>query len=264
MASSQVALQELHKLVDLFKSETLVDTLHKTYLIPEEVPARKWSLNNRLLMMMSGTIDARGYKQWRSSYRQVQKGSKAIYILAPMMQTIREEGKDPYQILTGFRGVPVFRVEDTEGADVCYVKNAPKQMPPLSKVAEKWGVKIQYFPSNEGEYGYFNARDNVISLATDDESTFFHELAHKAHSTIEPLKGGQDPEQEAIAQLTAAVLARLYGKNVDGYTFEYIGAYADGKTTEQVSKMCMKVLSKVEKILEKICTTANELEPIPA
>ena len=157
--------------------------------------------------------------------------------------------------------MPVFRVEDTEGADVCYVKDAPSTLPPLANVAEKWGVTIQYRPTSEGEYGGFSQTKNSIYLSTDDQSTFWHELAHKAHSKIETLKGGQDPEQEAIAQLTAAVLGRMYGHNVDGYTFDYIGAYAGERSTEQVAKMCMKVMSKVEKVLKLILEADETNEP---
>ena len=68
MASTLRAQDELVKIVDLFKSKTLVDTLHKTYLLPADVPAYKWSLNNRLLLTISGTADARGYNQWRKAY----------------------------------------------------------------------------------------------------------------------------------------------------------------------------------------------------
>ncbi|HBT47942.1 MAG TPA: hypothetical protein DEA73_08750 [Peptococcaceae bacterium] len=47
-------------------------------------PSDKWSLGNKLLMLIAGTEDARGYQQWREVGRQVKKGARVFYILAPM------------------------------------------------------------------------------------------------------------------------------------------------------------------------------------
>ena len=85
----------------------------------ENVPCRRWSWHNQLLTVLSGTSDARGMKQWNNVRRKVKRGSKAIWILAPCLKTITEKddnGQDRKRnILYGFKGTPVFAVEDTEG-----------------------------------------------------------------------------------------------------------------------------------------------------
>src|SRR4051794_40846156 len=41
-----------------------------------------WSLCNQLLVLLAGTADARGYRQWQEGGRHVKKGAKSIRILA--------------------------------------------------------------------------------------------------------------------------------------------------------------------------------------
>jgi len=163
-----------------------------------------------------------------------------------------EIGPEMRTILTGFRCIPVFRYEDTEGEVLRTVKNEPKSLPPLVDVVKKWGVKVRYDGTSCGEYGSFNSTENEIRLCTDDPTTFFHELSHKAHDRIEKLKSGQDPEQEAIAQLSACVLGRLYGYDVDRYTYQYIANYAGDDSPERVGRMCYRVLGKTEAVLRMI------------
>lgn len=39
-----------------------------------------------------------------------------------------------------------------------------------------------------------------------DAALYFHELSHAMHDRIKPLKDGQDPLQEILAEMSAAVL----------------------------------------------------------
>ena len=251
------AKSQLARIAELFSTRELPDTLAKSYLEPTGSPSDKWSLGNRLIMTMEGTCDARGYRQWQNVGRHVKKGTKAIYILAPRFgkatEKDEETGKDVVRrFVVGFSGIPVFRYEDTDGAELKTVKNAPRALPPLADVAREWGIDVRFDATRHGEYGSFSKSDGEIRLCTDDVSTFFHELAHAAHSRIEDLKPGQDPQQEAIAQLVACTLARTYGYDVEGYTYGYISHYAGGGDPESVGKACYRVLGKVEKILDLI------------
>ena len=231
--------------------------LAKTYLEPTGSPSDKWSLGNRLIMSMEGTYDARGYRQWQQAGRHVVKGSKAIYILGPTMRrevkVDKETGEETVVChVTGFHAIPVFRYEDTDGKRLKTVKREPKSLPPLADVAARWGIDVRYDATRHGEYGSFSKSDSEIRLCTDDVSTFFHELAHAVHSRFEELKPGQDPQQEATAQLVACVLSRMYGYDVDGYTYNYIAHYAGSAEPEAVGRMCCRVLGKVEKVLGMI------------
>lgn len=228
--------------------------LAKSYLEPAGCPSDNWSLGNRLIMAMEGTSDARGYRQWKQVGRHVVRGRKAIYILGPTVrrrvEVDEETGEETVtSYVVGFHGIPVFRHEDTEGERVKTVKREPKALPPLADVAARWGIDTRYDATRHGEYGSFSKSDAEIRLCTDDVSTFFHELAHAAHSRLEEIKPGQDPQQEAIAQLVACVLGRSYGYDVDGYTYNYIAHYAGSAEPAEVGRMCYRVLGKVEKIL---------------
>ena len=45
------------------------------------------------------------------------KGSKAFYIIGPVIKKIKEENEEK-QILAGFKAIPVFRIENTEGEPI--------------------------------------------------------------------------------------------------------------------------------------------------
>lgn len=131
-------------------------------------------------------------------------------------------------------------------------------MPPLANVAEKWGVNVRYANTTRGEQGYFEPGTNSIVLCVEDPSTFFHELAHKAHSKIEELKPVQDPEQETIAELAACTLSEVYGYDVKGNSYEYIAHYSCSHSPEQVGRLCLRVLDKVKKVLDIILVANAE------
>ena len=68
--------------------------------------------------------------------------------------------------------------------------------------------------------------------------------------------------QEAVAQLSSAVLARIYGVKVDKYTFDYIAMYAKGRSADAVGRMCLKVADKVGKVLDLILTEKQKMEVV--
>jgi len=261
-SSTEKASAALSRIVQLFSTSELHRTVATVYIQTAGKPCESWSIGNLLLMFLAETEDGRTYAAWRRAGRYVKKGGKAFYILEPRFITkvktdpttgepVLSEGRPvTYQILAGFRASPRFRYEDTEGRPLEEFK--PRQMPPLMNVAENWGVKVRYENTTRGEQGYFEPGSNSIVLCVEDPSTFFHELAHKAHSKIEALKPVQDPEQETIAELSACTLSEVYGYDVTGNSYEYIAHYARSHSPEQVGRLCMRVLDKVKKVLDII------------
>ena len=132
MATTQKARAQLERIVELFSSKELPKRISKTYLESNGTPSDKWSLSNRLLMAFSGTHDARGYRQWQNAGRHVKKGAKAVYILGPNTAKVKDADspEGSRTVVTGFRVIPVFRYEDTEGEKISYVKNEPKKVLP--------------------------------------------------------------------------------------------------------------------------------------
>src|SRR3989338_11372074 len=125
-------------LLDLFRSGEITEKIAITTNPQFDVPSSKWSLNNRLIQLVNGTMDSRGIKQWRQAGRKLKKGTKAIYILAPRSyetyqcgcglilrnkelekgicaECNKEINRGKIISSVFFNGIPVFRAEDTEG-----------------------------------------------------------------------------------------------------------------------------------------------------
>ncbi|MBO8128051.1 MAG: M48 family peptidase [Peptococcaceae bacterium] len=254
----------LHRLLGMFESGDLPQAVARTMIRAKagaERPCDRWSLGNRLLMLIHGTEDARGLKQWNAVGRRVKKGVKAFYILAPRTVKKVEKVVDPRtgedreeekQIVVGFRLIPVFRYEDTEGKPLPEPSYDPPEPPPLFDVARKFGVKVEYGPGDGSCYGYFHLRDNRIKLHTHDAKTFFHELGHAVHHTVRPLKGGQHADQEIVAEIVACALCEMYGqRGFVSHCWEYVKSYSS-QEPQQALKAVMRVLGDVEEVLKRI------------
>ena len=252
---------ELEKIVRLFSTTQLPDLCAKALVNAPEKPSSKWSLGNQLLMLLAGTADARGYRQWQDVGRHVRHGSKAFYILGPVFVKKRLESADPnedeeIEVLVGFRGLPVFRAEETEGAELPSYK--PRDPPPLLEVAERFGMRVNYLRLSAGIYGVTDYERQVITLATEDWTVFWHELAHAIHRSDEPKTvHGQEPEAETVAQLVAATLARLYGRPDDSFSWTYVASQAQSSSPKQVGALCMRVLDRAKKVLDLIYPTGG-------
>jgi hypothetical protein len=249
---------ELEKVIRLFSTTQLPDLCAKALISAPEKPISKWSMGNQLLALLAGTDDARGYRQWQDAERHVRAGSKAFHILGPVFAQKPTEGEngqeETVEVLVGFRAIPVFRYEDTEGADLPVYK--PRDPPPLLDVAARYGMRVNYVRLSAGVYGYTDYEAKVIGLATESWDVFFHELAHAIHRSFEAKSGhGQEPEAETVAQLVAATLARLYGKPADGFSWTYIASQAQSASPQKVGRLCMRVLDRAKKVLELVYST---------
>lgn len=269
-AAFATAEDQLDTLLAAFRTGEVEGAVEKTLLEPaagDERPIDSWSLSNRLLCYLAGTQDARGYRQWQEVGRHVEEGASAIRILVPKTVTVEEEveredgtvATEERERCVGFYAAPVFRVEDTAGEPLPDPDYRPPALPPLADVADAMGVAIQYDAARgKGAYGSFDPDADEITLFTHDEQTFWHELAHAAHHRVsDGLERGQDPEQEAVAELAAAVLARLYGASNDGHSFDYLAHYAERDGAGDVYRLCLSVIGEVEEVLRYI------LEQVP-
>lgn len=216
-------------------------------------------------------VDCRGYRQWQQVKRQVRQKSLAAYILRP--HTIKakneETGEEEIHVI-GFGCLPVFPYSSTEGEPLPEL--VPPSPPPLIQVAERFNLKVDYEAFNGMFRGSFDPDKEQVTLATFDERTFFHELSHAAHNRVleGKLKKEQDPLQECVAELSACVLARIYGrKQADkGHSYRYIERYAT-EMKKNVSSAIISVLTDVQKVLETIIATeqgapGNVVPPVEA
>lgn len=279
--------QALEGILARFESGEIPEAIAYSIFPGADIPSAKWSLMNRILMYASGTRDARGFRQWNKVGRHVKKGAKAFHILAPRIVkkksganrgreiSTEDDGIEEFtssemsektpsrnreeKIIVGFLTVPVFRVEDTEGQPLDY-ENLTLPPLPLSDVAESWGVPVKAIPGNYRFQGFFNLKNNEIALATEEETVFFHELAHVAHQKLfGKLQPGQDWKQEIVAELSAAALCKIVGKTSEtlGNSFRYISGYAEKADLTPV-QACLKVIKDVEGVLGLILNSASQ------
>lgn len=241
--------QTLNSILEVFRSGQIPEAISYASFPPFNIPSVKWSYLNHILMWINGTNDARGYRQWKEVRRHVKKGAAALYILAPRIKKAAESEDD--KILLGFLGVPVFRVEDTEGEPLDYQSTGIQQFPLIEK-AQEWGLNVTAVSGNNYFWGSYDGKE--ITLATQEESVFFHELSHHAHSlVIGELKPGQDWKQEIVAELSAEALCRIVGiqQETTGNSYRYIEHYAkEARLTPVVA--CLQVLNEVEQVLNLI------------
>jgi hypothetical protein len=82
-------------IVKQFEAGDLPEKLAPIFLNAGNKPSDTWSLSNRLLMVLAGSTDARGYNDWKKAGRQVRKGEKtSVFILQPNKFTITTEDKN--------------------------------------------------------------------------------------------------------------------------------------------------------------------------
>lgn len=220
-----------------------------------DVPSSRWSFTNRFLMYLSGTNDARGFRQWKEVNRWVKKGAKAIYILVPCFRLeVDEETGEETEVLRYFKVTPVYRFEDTNGQILRYQEADLPKLPLLDR-AKEWKISVRAIPGKYNFHGYYAPSQKEIVLATPEEKTFFHELAHASHEKVKgKLKTGQDSLQEIVAELSAQALCRLVGKtdkDSTGNSFRYIENYA-ARLNMSPHTACLRVLSDTEKVLKLI------------
>lgn len=258
MKLPEKAQESLDKVIDMFKSGDLPEAIARTAIEGEGKPSDDWSFRNQIVMYANETTDARGYKQWQKVGRQVEKGASALHIFGPIIKTVEEENDDgetkEKEKLVGFRTIPVFRYEDTEGDEISY---DPAEPPPLKSVADVLGYDIRYYAKNGNSWGSTVPDYKTIELNTDAAESFFHELAHAVESEMRDINGGQHSDQEIVAEGVAAALCEMYG--FEGYlqqANDYIESYADGDAYDAI----IQYLKRIEEVLNHVFELAVEAD----
>jgi len=236
--NSEKAKETLDWLIDkLIYQEELPGTLTKLILTPPAGPMQKWSLMNQLMVLVHGYSCARGFRQWQQVKRCVKKGMKAIYILGPVMIPVPvkdKEGKETGEKqpkLVGFKAIPVFGYEQTEGEELpeYMTKDAiSRSLPhlPLSNIASDLDLEVKAEFTKNGEAGYFQPEAKIIGICTDSQQTFLHELSHAVDYKLNNNSSSRE-EGEVVAELSACFLSYTLGLSANmKYTQNYIRSWS--------------------------------------
>ncbi len=251
----------MDNLLKIFESGNLEVVTRAVFRAPEgsQIPSDSWSFMNRIFMMCAGTDDARGYRQWQTAGRQVKAGSSSFYIFAPMIKKYEDKETHEEKIaLYGFKNIPVFRIEDTDGAPVIrssFEVNIPCN---FDSILNEMGLTVKTMAFNGSAYGYYSPSHKVICMATPEIKTFLHELSHAVDDKMHHLRGGQHNDQEVVAEFSAAVIGQMMGYKIPlGNCKQYIEGYSFRELMHQLNR-CEKV---IKFIMDR--TSAPAMIPAP-
>lgn len=247
----------IEKVIELLRTGNIEKIAYAVFCGKTGRPSDNWSFLNRLIMLCSDTEDARGIRQWNRAGRRLKKHTKALYILVPVTvktgaKCTNEDGKEEEETRRVYKHIPVYRVEDTTGAPL--EDNFKLEIPAnLARVADGLELAIKAKRFVGAEYGYFSNSRKEIALMSPDLKIYLHELAHGVDNKIKgPLKSGQQPDQEIVAELAAEVVGYLLGQKPNGKGRDYIEFYSGGSW-----KPVFALLDRVQKVVSYIVEKAQ-------
>lgn len=219
----------------------------------------RYSFRNCILIAMQcpeATLVA-GYRKWQEQGRQVKKGEKAIWILAPMTFKRETEDGDEERCIGGFRGVGVFDVSQTEGDDLPFDELTPAiegdDENGIAAAAEKAIAERGFAIEEVDDLGRANGRtsftDRVVQFSADLSAahrakTALHELAHIVcgHEAGEIERSQAELEAESVAYVVASRL----GLEAETFSAAYLASW--GGTADALLGLADKVVSTAKAI----------------
>lgn len=268
-------------LKELFESEK-----YKSYLSTMS-KFHNYSFNNTLLIAMQkpdATLVA-GYKAWQKNFdRHVNKGEKAIRILAPAPYKIKEE-RDKLDPVTGellfdengmpqkenveitipaFCPVSVFDVSQTDGKPIPELETVELLQTVegyedfVKALMEVAPVPIGFEDIPGESKGYFHTEEKRIAVQENMSEiqtlkTMVHEVAHSMLHNKELNKDIDAPvkdrnTKEVEAESIAYTVCQHFGIDTSDYSFGYIAGWSSGKE-----------MTELKASLDTIRRTASEL-----
>ena len=280
-------------LKELFESEK-----YKSYLCTMS-KFHNYSFNNTLLIAMQkpeATLVA-GYQAWQKNFeRHVNKGEKAIRILAPAPYKIKEE-RDKLDPVTGemmfdengmpqkeetevtipaFRAVSVFDVSQTDGKPIpelevnellSTVEGYEDFVQALMNISP---VPIAFEDIPGDSKGYFSTAEKRIAVQENmSESqtlkTMVHEVAHSRLHDKEvnqsmdiPVKDRNTKEVEA--ESVAFTVCQHFGIDTSDYSFGYIAGWSSGRNMKELKSSLDTIRKTASELITGIEGAMQELQ----
>ena len=213
-----------------------------------------------------------GFRAWLSLNRVVAKGSKAIYILAPVSVKDRDEqGEETGERRTFFRSVPVFDVLMTEvlpGMDPVPL-SAPREpisgdcharrLVPLGDLAAELGYRVEYRPIEGSTGGWCDScrREIVVDEqlpANAQVRVLVHEVAHALG--LGYTQYGRQRAEVLVDTVTYVVLAGQIGLDVGGESIPYIAGWGEAGALDAIREYAETIDRIARRIEDAIAPAA--------
>ncbi len=226
-----------------------------------------YSFNNVLLIsaQANNATQVAGFNAWNKLGRNVSKGEKAIWILAPMVYKVADDTNlnEETQVIRGFKFVPVFDVSQTEGEDLPSVCNRLIGDDPtncyehLVSIANSLGFSVEDFAFSGTTNGDCTFELHRIRVEVDNTpaqriKTLAHELAHAILHSGEANRFLAELEAESVAYIVCQVL----GIDSSDYSFGYVATWAgDGEQAiDLIKASCERIQKAADGILPPLET----------
>lgn len=231
--------------------------------------------NNRLLLAQNPKVKhVASFKKWQTLGRNVQKGSKALYVYAPFIKDkVDQEGKKVVdkngEIVTEthYFLTPVFDVSQTEGEplpqlvyhleeDLIDHQQFTRTYNALVKISP---VKVTIDSIRNGANGYYNpeTKEIVLQKHLGEAMTIkvlLHEIAHaKLHANSQAKFGDcVYSRQEFEAESVAYVVANHLGIDTSDYSFGYLASWTEqGNKIEELTQSLDTITVEARTLIEK-------------
>lgn len=290
--SSFMSVEEVNKVLDkglekVFEQERFKELLNVMSSV------NQYSLNNTIMIMTQKpqATMVQGFKAWQELERHVNKGEKAIKILAPMFKKKELEAIDPItkqvkkntngepvkekkDVLIGYRKVNVFDVSQTDGKEIPSVRdfvnrelqdddNMSKLYKDLFKyINDHTSFDLSEGATDPGVGGYYSpSRNEIVVSNTENENdtmkfrVLVHELAHgKLHNLESDMSELPRGHKEAQAEATAYVVSKYYGMDTDDISLGYIATWSKDINLARQS------IGEIQNVAKEIVNTIDELQ----
>lgn len=252
-----------------------------------------YSFNNAMLIAMQrpNATMVQGFRGWQEIGRFVEKGEKAIKILAPTFKKKEVEKINPLTLkpftdskgqpitekrdfLTGFRTVSVFDVSQTDGKEIPsvrdFINRSLENDENMSKlyqdffnhIKDNFDYDIREDVTEPGVGGYFAPRNNEIVISTNNNQNdtekfrvLIHEFAHaKLHHIDSDMRELPRGHKEAQAESAAFIVSNYYGLEIDDISLGYIATWANDLD------LARKSIEEVQRVSKEMINTIDELQ----
>ena len=279
-------------LQDLFNSDS-----YRNYLSTMS-KFHNYSFNNTLLIAMQkpdATLVA-GYKAWQKNFeRHVNKGEKAIRILAPAPYKIKEERdkidpvtqellldkdgnpqKEEVEItIPAFRAVSVFDLSQTDGKPIPeltakeLLSDVEGYQDMIRAVEAISPVPIELEEIAGDSKGYYDREAKRIAVQENmSESQTLKTMIHEvAHSKLHSKEVGQDEQmrkdrntKEVEAESVAYTVCQHFGIDTSDYSFGYIAGWSSGRDTKELRSSMDTIRRTASELITGIEEQLQELQ----
>ncbi|MEP7010177.1 MAG: hypothetical protein ABJC13_07625 [Acidobacteriota bacterium] len=271
MAANEKIQAIAHDLLTAFQTGALPAALAQVFIRRDiEVPSKHWTWTNRTVGILRGHVYAAGFRQWEQLGRNVKKGARSFYILAPRLKKdedgSQESGNADRRVLIGYQPIAVFGYLQTHGKPLPGAEDEAAFLSalPLIEVALAWGLSVGTYSIRDSPeaLGYFSAGVG-IGLATENLSTWAHELVHAADHRL-GTHTGQGLASEVVAELGGAILLECLGhpdKSDPGGAYRYIEIYCK-KHDRKVLPVCTELLERTCRCVSYLLDEAERLSDL--